>query len=107
MCRGIKLECGFFFLWQESHNLGCNIVFEYLIIQHTSGIPLRPESLVQVPSVETIFIPALLDHSDSQIQVNFLQALSSCCLNKQTNTDLWRMQIDKQNRIRFKERETG
>lgn len=52
MCRGIKLECGLFFSEQESKNLGYNIVFENLIIQHTSGISLRPENLVQGSSAE-------------------------------------------------------
>lgn len=71
MWKGIRLECGLLFLWQESKNLGYNIVFEYLIIQHTSGIPLRPQSLAQVSSIEIFVVLALLDQSDSQIQAIF------------------------------------
>lgn len=85
--KGNKIGMWPLFLWQESKNLGYNIVLEYLIIQHTSGIPLRPQSLVQVSSVEIFVVPALLDQSDSQIQGNLPQALSSFCLNNNKLTN--------------------
>lgn len=84
MHRDIKLECSFFFLWEESKNLRYNIASEYFFNdQQTSGILFsKLEVWYQVSNVEVFVFPVLSDQSDSQIQVNLLQTLSSCFFKK-------------------------
>ena len=113
MHRGIELERGFFFSWQESKNLGMQYCIWALFFNDSADFwysLLRPESLVPVSNVE-IFVVCLirskwLTNTGQSSTISFKLLLFKKKTPRKQNH--WLAEgTNKQNRIRFKERKMG